>query len=154
MCAGSEQPTKHQQSILGDRESFDEVQEAVLSLMEIHEYSEHDVFSVRVAFEEALANALLHGHQGDESRDEFHRLEDNVRDAIAVRRFKLVAHRAIAQQRQPLFRNRRPPNIAAQTFQLLAFVSPGRDPGMQREPSHLAYCFIERRVAGRYPLSG
>jgi len=67
MCAGSEQPTKHQQSILGDRESFDEVQEAVLSLMEVHEYSEHDVFSVRVAFEEALANALLHGHQGDES---------------------------------------------------------------------------------------
>jgi serine/threonine-protein kinase RsbW len=67
MCAYSEQPMKHQQTILGDRESFDEVQDAVLSLMEALEYSEHDLFSVRVAFEEALANALLHGHQGDES---------------------------------------------------------------------------------------
>ncbi len=29
------------------------------------EYSEHDVFSVRISLEEALANALLHGHQGE-----------------------------------------------------------------------------------------
>ena len=27
------------------------------------------MFSVRVALEEALANALLHGHQGDKNRD-------------------------------------------------------------------------------------
>jgi serine/threonine-protein kinase RsbW len=32
-------------------------------------YTETDLFSVRVAIEEALANALLHGHQGDKSRD-------------------------------------------------------------------------------------
>ena len=35
-------------------------------------------------------------HQRDESGDEIHRLEDDVRGAIAVRRFKLVAHLAIA----------------------------------------------------------
>ena len=35
--------------------------------MKSFEYSEHELFSVRVAFEEALANALLHGHQGDET---------------------------------------------------------------------------------------
>jgi serine/threonine-protein kinase RsbW len=28
-------------------------------------YEEHDIFSVRIALEEALANALLHGHQGE-----------------------------------------------------------------------------------------
>jgi len=69
MCVGKQQPTKHQQTILGDRESFDEVQDAVLSLMEEFGYSEHDLFSVRVAFEEALANALLHGHHGDETNE-------------------------------------------------------------------------------------
>ena len=67
MCSEHEQPTRYKQTILGDRDSFDVVQEAVLGLMQEHEYTEHDMFSVRVAFEEALANALLHGHNGDEA---------------------------------------------------------------------------------------
>ena len=66
MCSDSKQPNKHARTILGIRDSFDEVQESVLALMKDFEYSDHDLFSVRVAFEEALANALLHGHQGDE----------------------------------------------------------------------------------------
>jgi serine/threonine-protein kinase RsbW len=65
MCSNAEQPRKQQRTILGIRDAFDEVQEAVLELMKAFEYSEHELFSVRVAFEEALANALLHGHQGD-----------------------------------------------------------------------------------------
>ena len=69
MCTDKQQPTKHQQTILGDRESVEEVQDAVLPLMEEFGYSEHDSFSVRVALEEALANALLHGHQGDETNE-------------------------------------------------------------------------------------
>ncbi len=69
MCAEQEHPSKQQQTILGDRASFDEVQEAVLALMKAKEYSEHQLFSVRVAIEEALANALLHGHQGDTSAE-------------------------------------------------------------------------------------
>ena len=67
MCSQHQQPEKQKRTILGDRDSFDEVQDVVLALMEQFEYSEHDLFSVRVAFEEALANALLHGHQGDVS---------------------------------------------------------------------------------------
>ena len=69
MCSNAEQPRKQQRTILGIRDAFDEVQEAVLELMKAFEYSEHELFSVRVAFEEALANALLHGHQGDETNE-------------------------------------------------------------------------------------
>ena len=65
MCSDNAQPQKHQRTILGDRESFDEVQDTVLTLMRDFGFSDHDLFSIRVAFEEALANALLHGHQGD-----------------------------------------------------------------------------------------
>ncbi len=65
MCSSADQPNKHQVTIPGVRGSFDEVQEAVLGLMHKFEYSDHDLFSVRVALEEALANALLHGHQGE-----------------------------------------------------------------------------------------
>ena len=67
------------------------------------------------------------GHQGDESRDEVHRLEDDVRGAIAVRRFKRVAHLSIAQQRQPLFRNRRlrnMPLLILDSLELDVFYSP------------------------------
>lgn len=69
MCSNREQSKRQQRTILGDRDSFDEVQESVLDLMHGFDYSDHDLFSVRVAFEEALANALLHGHQGDESNE-------------------------------------------------------------------------------------
>ncbi len=51
--------------VQGTREAFDAVQQEILSSMASLEYSEHDVFSVRIALEEALANALLHGHQGE-----------------------------------------------------------------------------------------
>ncbi len=60
---------KHHRTILGNRESFDAVQESVLAMMKELEYSEHQLFSVRVAIEEALANALLHGHQGDKTSE-------------------------------------------------------------------------------------
>ena len=67
MSSKKVQPERHHRTILGIRDSFDEVEDAVLHLMEQVQYSERDLFSVRVAFEEALANALLHGHQGDET---------------------------------------------------------------------------------------
>ena len=51
--------------IQGTRDHFDDIQECVLELMQVKRYSEHDKFSVRVALEEALANAVIHGHQGD-----------------------------------------------------------------------------------------
>ena len=46
------------------------------------------------------------GHQCDKPRNEVHRFEYDVSGAIAVRRFELVTHMAITQQRQPLFRHR------------------------------------------------
>ncbi|MBT4530818.1 MAG: ATP-binding protein [Phycisphaerae bacterium] len=69
MCSNKEQPNRDKRTILGVRESFDEVQEMVIQLMEEAKYTDHDLFSVRVAFEEALANALLHGHLGDEEAE-------------------------------------------------------------------------------------
>lgn len=55
----------HTRVVQGTREEFDEIQQTILSLMKSLDYIEHDIFSVRISLEEALANALLHGHQGD-----------------------------------------------------------------------------------------
>ena len=55
----------HSRVVQGTREEFDEIQHTILSLMESLSYIEHDVFSVRISLEEALANALLHGHRGE-----------------------------------------------------------------------------------------
>jgi serine/threonine-protein kinase RsbW len=52
----------------GNRESMDFVQHAILGTMESFEYVEEDLFAVRIAIEEAIANAVLHGHQGDQDR--------------------------------------------------------------------------------------
>jgi hypothetical protein len=65
------------------------------------------LFSRRQPLESSQLDSGL-GHQGDESRNKVHRLEDDVRGAIAVRRFEFVTHMAIAQLRQPLFRHRWP----------------------------------------------
>jgi len=42
-----------------------EVQERIVGLMEEREYSMRDVFSMRLALEEALVNAIKHGNQLD-----------------------------------------------------------------------------------------
>ncbi len=52
----------------GNRESMDFVQHAILGTMESFDYVEEDLFAVRIAIEEAIANAVLHGHQGDQER--------------------------------------------------------------------------------------
>jgi len=57
----------HSRVVQGTREEFDEIQQIILSLMDSHSYVDHDMFAVRIALEEALANALLHGHRGDEA---------------------------------------------------------------------------------------
>ena len=72
-------------------------------------------------------------HQCDESGDEVQRLDDDVGGSISVRRLELVTHVAMGRERQPLFRHRRPSNVAAQTFQLVAFIGPGRDPRLASE---------------------
>ena len=65
MCSQSEDTNSESRTVKGIREAFDEIQDNVLARMIDFQYTETDLFSVRVAIEEALANALLHGHQGD-----------------------------------------------------------------------------------------
>lgn len=69
MCSQPEDTNSDFRTVKGTREAFDEIQDNVLARMIDFQYSETDLFSVRVAIEEALANALLHGHQGDKSLD-------------------------------------------------------------------------------------
>ena len=64
-----EQPSHKKRVISGDRDAFDEIEASILELMQIHHYEERAIFSVRVAIEEALANALLHGHAGDPTKE-------------------------------------------------------------------------------------
>ncbi len=86
--------------------------------------------------------------------DEAQGLKNSVLGAIAVRRLELVTNVAIGRERQALFRHRSPGDVAAQTFQLLAFIRPGRDPRMQRKSRHLAHCVIGRFIADRQGLQG
>jgi len=67
MCSQPEDTNSESRTVKGSREAFDEIQDNVLARMIDFQYTETDLFSVRVAIEEALANALLHGHQGDKS---------------------------------------------------------------------------------------
>ena len=64
-----EQHNHEKRVIVGDRDAFDKIESSVLALMESLHYCEDSIFSVRVAIEEALANALLHGHGGDTSKE-------------------------------------------------------------------------------------
>ena len=60
MNAFPEQHDYEKRVIVGDRDAFDKIESSVLELMESLHYCEDSIFSVRVAIEEALANALLH----------------------------------------------------------------------------------------------
>ena len=50
-------------TIPSDTAAGHEVQERIIGLMEEREFSMRDVFSVRLALEEALVNAIKHGNQ-------------------------------------------------------------------------------------------
>ncbi len=68
MCTLTDHPNKCQETIQGVRESFDDIEDDVVQKMTSFGYEEDAIFSVRVAIEEAFANALLHGHRGDPSK--------------------------------------------------------------------------------------
>ena len=44
------------------------VQEEIERLLHAHRYSEHDIFSIKLALEEALVNAIKHGNQYDPAK--------------------------------------------------------------------------------------
>jgi serine/threonine-protein kinase RsbW len=52
----------------GTRASMDFVQRSVLDGMESFGYGEENRFAVRIAVEEAMANAVLHGYRGDQEQ--------------------------------------------------------------------------------------
>ena len=69
MSKGAEpQKSTAKHRLPGNRETMDFVQRTILETMETFGYGERDLFAVRVAVEEAIANAVLHGHQGDQAR--------------------------------------------------------------------------------------
>ena len=65
MCSESKHHGHQERVLKGTREAFDEVQNEILASMSLIGYSEDAIFAVRISLEEALANALLHGHRGD-----------------------------------------------------------------------------------------
>ena len=66
------------------------------------------------------------GHQGRQPGDKIQRLEDD-RCAVTARRLQLVADATVRGERQAFFRDRRPADVAAQSFELLALIRPRRD---------------------------
>ena len=54
------------------------------------------------------------GHQGGQPGDKIERLEDDVRRAVPIWGFQLVADISVRRERQALFRNRRAADVAAQ----------------------------------------
>ena len=65
MCSDSKYHGHETRVLKGTREAFDDVQDVILSSMKTMGYDEDALFAVRVSLEEALANALLHGHSGE-----------------------------------------------------------------------------------------
>ena len=68
MCSLTDHPNICTKTIQGDRESFNFVEEDVVNKMNSFNFEQDAIFSVRVAIEEALANAVLHGHRGDKTK--------------------------------------------------------------------------------------
>jgi serine/threonine-protein kinase RsbW len=52
-------------TIPSDTSHAAEVQERIVALLEEHDYSMRDVFSMRLAIEEAIVNAIKHGNKRD-----------------------------------------------------------------------------------------
>lgn len=50
-------------------ESIRDVEEAVVELLEQAEFSENDIFAVRLALDEAMANAIKHGNLYDATKE-------------------------------------------------------------------------------------
>jgi serine/threonine-protein kinase RsbW len=65
MCSQNKHSEHQLRVVTGTRHAFDDIQQEILSAMEECGFIEDDLFAVRISLEEALANALLHGHLGD-----------------------------------------------------------------------------------------
>jgi serine/threonine-protein kinase RsbW len=61
--------TNHRELVIAsDPVEARRVQEEIENLLKVHEFSERDIFSVKLALEEALVNAIKHGNQMDKAK--------------------------------------------------------------------------------------
>lgn len=60
--------TEQNWEIPSDTTAGQEVQEAIIRLLESRSYSDRDVFGVRLALEEGIVNAIKHGNRMDKSK--------------------------------------------------------------------------------------
>ena len=72
-----------QVTIPSDTSEAQEVQEQIIALLEQHEYAMRDVFSMRLAIEEAIVNAIKHGNKRDVNK-KVHVAWSVSRDRVAV----------------------------------------------------------------------
>ena len=64
-------------------------------------------------------------HPRGQSRDKVERFEHYMRRAISVRRFQSIVDETFGRQRQALGAYRRPGNVTAQAFRLVALIIGG-----------------------------
>ena len=61
-------PGQRSLQIASDPTEARQVQEEIEQALKAHLFSEHDIFGIRLALEEALVNAIKHGNQMDRSK--------------------------------------------------------------------------------------
>ncbi|WP_459557749.1 ATP-binding protein [Lacunimicrobium album] len=61
-------PVDHQWVIPSDTAAGQEVQESIIKLLEQNDFSDRDVFGMRLALEEGIVNAIKHGNRMDISK--------------------------------------------------------------------------------------
>src|SRR5262245_21659081 len=61
-------PTTHAVAIPSDPAEARRVQEAIESLLQTGPFTDHEVFGIKLAIEEALVNAIKHGNQMDRAK--------------------------------------------------------------------------------------
>ena len=72
--------------------------------------------------------------------------------AVAVWRLQLVTDVAVRRERQTLLRDRRPTDVPAEPFELLALIRSRRHASVQGKSSNLSDPLIEGLVTGRQRL--
>ena len=59
---------ERQYDLASSRPEIDRAVSEVLEACAAHGYEESDTFAIRLSLEEAMANAMMHGNAGDESK--------------------------------------------------------------------------------------
>ena len=93
-------------------------------------------------------------HQRREPGHEIHRLEHDVRGAVAVRGLQAIAHLPLRGQREALDRHRRPAHVAGEALELRALIRLHPDARVQRKPRTLRHAWPRLCRPCRHALQG